>query len=458
MFANARYTHEVLEAIDLCKEILVEREFADVTYTISCFYMYIGRFYAAREYLVKSCKINPLNEKLFEYTITMLGCSYPAEGNYFDFNEYIIQREELYKCKEEFIQKKGDINLSSYILYKHMDLKPKYPLKKVMIIDNINIKDFLLGKIDVEISEDIRLEIEKAFLNYNNKEYLKVIDILLKYKNGFYDNHIFKYVYANSLANTEKAQEAIDIYIEILEDYMDCYNKDQQKLIYLYLGDCYFEKRDYRKSYEYYLDSLNLDHEFSNAIFKVAHSLFYLSKINDYEYDIDLLNKSKNYFEKYIEYEKYNWEGYLNLAFIYLLMGEYEKAIKVSERWINNSLPHNIMLKFYNYLIEGYLFLEDDTNVKLYIDRVEEIIVHTNDKTVLGESELYKYYYFKGLYYTNYSYKIAVESFKQAYEVFPTEENYIWYKDNIEPGRTFYLEDDFKTVIRGGQNYKKDFT
>lgn len=39
----------------------------------------------------------------------------------------------------------------------------------------------------------------------------------------------------------------------------------------------------------------------------------------------------------------------------------------MSERWVYSSLPDDIMLKFHNYLIEGYLFLEDDTKVKLYI-------------------------------------------------------------------------------------------
>lgn len=209
-----------------------------------------------------------------------------------------------------------------------MNLKPKHSLKKIMITDNIYMKDFLLGKLDIHISDNIRFNIEDAFLNYNNKEYLKTLNILSKYKKNFYNNHIFKYVYANSLSNIKRTQEAINMYKEILEDYMDYYNIDQQKLIYLYLGDCYFEEENYKISYECYLKSSNLDNKFSNAIFKVAHSLFCLSQINSDEYDIYLLNKSKNYFEKYIEYEKYNWEGYLNLAFIYLLLGEYKKGIK----------------------------------------------------------------------------------------------------------------------------------
>lgn len=85
---------------------------------------------------------------------------------------------------------------------------------------------------------------------------------------------------------------------------------------------------------------------------------------------------------------------------------------------------------------------------------MEKIIKYINEDNILCQNELYKYYYFKALYYTNYSYKIAVEAFKRVYEISPTEEDYVCYKNNIEPGRTFYLESDFKTVIRGGKTYK----
>lgn len=89
MFANARYSHEVFDAIDLCKEILEERQFADVAYTISRFYSRLGRFYDMRRYLVESCYIYPLNEELFEHTIEMLGCSFPSEEDHFNFNESV---------------------------------------------------------------------------------------------------------------------------------------------------------------------------------------------------------------------------------------------------------------------------------------------------------------------------------------------------------------------------------
>lgn len=454
IFANANYTHEVLKAIDLCEEVLEKGEYADVAYTIACMYQHIGRFYKMREYIVKSCYYYPLNDKLFDYAITLLGSSFPSEGNYFNFNEAATSINELTKHRNKYKEKHEDDKIRDKHLYKHLNIKPKHRLKKMMIIDNINIIDFILDKIDIQIPDDIKIEIQEALDFYNNKEYIKAIEIFSKYEDELHDNYIFKYVYANSLANANRLEQAVGIYKEIIEKYLDYYDDNQKKIIYYYSGDYFFEVKAYGKACEYYFKALELDKNFLNAIFRIGESFFKLSIVNDHEFDINLINQSRMYFEKYIEHERYDWEAYSNLSYIYSIIGGFDKVIEISRRWINYKLPHDVLLEFYNYLIISYLTLENDHDAKIYIDKAEKLIGDVRFHNIRSKNNLFKFYYYKGIYYADYSYEKAVGAFKKAYDILPTEKNRANLEINIKPGTTFYLQNDFKTIIRGGEKYK----
>ena len=99
--------------------------------------------------------------------------------------------------------------------------------------------------------------------------------------------------------------------------------------------------------------------------------------------------------------------------------------------------------------------IENDIDAKTYIDSAEGMISN-NISEFRNKHNLYQFFNYKGIYYANYSYETSVKSFKRAYEFSPTDENKICFENNIEPGRTFYLENDFKTIIRGGERYKPE--
>ena len=103
-------------------------------------------------------------------------------------------------------------------------------------------------------------------------------------------------------------------------------------------------------------------------------------------------------------------------------------------------------------MIISYLTLENDHDAKIYIDKAEKLIGDVRFHNIRSKNNLFKFYYYKGIYYADYSYEKAVGAFKKAYDILPTEKNRANLEINIKPGTTFYLQNDFKTIIEAERN------
>ncbi len=454
LFVKARYTHEVIEAIKLCEEILEEREYVDVAYSIGKMYEAIGRLKEMREYIIKAYYIYPLDENLFKQAELLLSSNFQGEENEYDVQESMKKIMELNQFRNEFKKRHGSINIDRYFLYKDMDLRQENrKIKRIMIEDNIELKDFLLGKIEINISNNIKEELEEAFYYYRFKEYSKTYKIIEKYKKLFWNNHIFKYVYSNTIANINKMNEALDIYKDIIENELDYYDDHQKKLIYFYCGDCYFDREEFIKAHEHYVEAYRLDKSFSNAVFKIGLTKYNLALINrNNSCYFQLLEGAELCYKEYLRLDKYTWEAYANLAGIQMMLGKINDMTNTSIKLTGFILPPNETINNFNRILLGNLLLENEDNVKKYIDKVENFLsnidVYKIDKQILSQ-----YYRYKGYYYSNYSYEEAVKAFEKAYEIYPTNQN----KQSLDiqkSGDKHFIKIRNKSITRGGAKPK----
>ncbi|MGF7060385.1 SIR2 family protein [Brassicibacter mesophilus] len=453
--ASAIFTHQVFEAINICKEILEKREYFDVTYSISRMYQTIGRFKEMKEYVVKSCYIYPLEEGVYKLAQDLLSGHFQGEEKEFDVRQAMEDMGKLHQYKVEFTKKQNIKDRRKYYLYKDMGLTTSRKTKRIMIEDNITLKDFLLGVLKSSVTNETKEKLDKAFHYYTIKEYNKVYEIIQTYKDLYWENHIFKYVYTNTLANTNNKDEALSIYENILESEMEYYNDSQKKLIHFYCGDCYFAKGDCIKAHEQYSESYKIDVKFANALFKLGEVKYKLALLNiNSDVFIQLLAGSELCFKEYIKLDSYTWEAYANLAIIQYSLGKLADMVDTSIKLTGFILQPNLQVVNYNRILFGYLLLEDDESVKKYIDRFENIICSL-DLSRVHKNNIYLYYQYKGYYYSNYSYEEAVKAFEDAYGIYPTEENKRRLETVREPGSTHYLEFGDKTIVRGGAKPKE---
>ena len=101
-------------------------------------------------------------------------------------------------------------------------------------------------------------------LLFANKEYQKSIKPLKEYiLQNMYDWEIL-YMYSQSLINTNRNPEAIDIYIKLIDEFPDQYE------YYFDIAECYYKINDFSNALENYKKALDFNEENFTVLYKIG--------------------------------------------------------------------------------------------------------------------------------------------------------------------------------------------
>jgi len=443
IYAKAAYHHEIVEAIEMCKGILAEHEYVDVTHTIGRMYWSIGQFKKLREYTIKACYLDPSNEALYKEAQSHLQGHFVGEEAEFSIQRSFEQLEKLHKHRQNYKQTSPKTNL--YLCPKQIT-RARGGFRRLYVKDVVTTRDFLLGVFGTEVSPSIIEELDEAFYHYNRGYYQKAFSIIKKFKEQLWNNHIFRYVYANILCQENNFSTAKCIYEQILKSEVNKFKDDHKKIIYYFYGECCFSSKDYDMAINYYYKAYQVDNRFHKALFSLGLTNLTIARNHG---DIDYASAAASCFEKCKQLEPAIWETYDNLSVAYCLAGLPDEVIRNALMLRSFILPIEVRISNYIRLMFFFMFKEDDASAAKMISEVEEFIdsVQVDDSVA---SAISLYYYYKSVYYSNISHEKSVESAKRAYDINPNEETRNRYEISKSPA-THYLEYGGQSIVRGGQ-------
>ncbi len=446
IYASAVFHHDIIEAIKMCENILERHDYVDVTHTIGQMYQSIGEYKKMREYTIKACYLDPLNESLYKHTQSLLQGHFVGEEAEYDIQWSFDELGKLYKHRQEYEAAAHRPRRNLY-LYRNLISRPQNGYRRLYLKDYVAVKDFLLGVDSNDLSDSIMGELDSVFQNYNRGNYSVVFESLRKYKDLLWNNHIYRYVYANILCQQDNFEAAKEIYEQILKLDITKFRDCHKKIIYYFYGEYWSSIKDYKIAEHYYRKASDIDRNFYKALFNLGLVNWEKAIENNNEYNF--FQTSANYFEECIKLEPTIWEAYDNLCSVYEYLGMPGNIISNSLKLRGFVLPVDVKIMNYIRLIKFYMQMSDDDNAKKMIDEVEAFIgeVLIDDDTAPRISQ---YYCIKGVYYSDISYEKSFESVKKSYEIWPTEETRKQYEISKDPATTYHLEYGDLYIVRGG--------
>lgn len=352
IYAKAAYHHEIVKAIEMCKGILAEHEYVDVTHTIGQMYWSIGQFKELREYTIKACYLDPSNEALYKEAQSYLQGHFVGEEAEYSIQWSFEQLEKLHKHRQNYKQTSPKTNL--YLCPKQIT-RACEGFRRLYVKDVVTTRDFMLGVFSTEVSPSIIGELDEAFCHYNRGYYQKAFPIIKKYKEQLWNNHIFRYVYANILCQENDFGTAKGIYEQILKSEVNKFKDDHKKIFYYFYGECYFSSKDYDKAIDYYNKAYQLDNRFHKALFNLGLTNLTIAKKHGDIDDARVARVAASCFEKCKQLEPAIWETYDNLSVAYCLAGLPDEVIRNALMLRSFILP--IEVKISNYIRLMFFFI-----------------------------------------------------------------------------------------------------
>ena len=184
---------------------------------------------------------------------------------------------------------------------------------------------------------------------YNKQELIKVLEDDEKYsdllKNAENSHKDYKYYFnlgiqEANVGNTNETMSAYNKVIELKPDFAP---------VYMFIGILEFQKENYKKAYEYYSKTIDIDKNMVDAYFNRAQIVF-ATKTEDKKE----LKSALEDLEKAIEFDDKFIDAHYSMAVIYKNMGDYKQAIKsldkildIDEQSVNARALKKLLIKKY---------------------------------------------------------------------------------------------------------------
>ncbi len=184
---------------------------------------------------------------------------------------------------------------------------------------------------------------------YNKQELIKILkedeeysDLLKNAENSHKD---YKYYFnlgiqEANVGNTNEAMSAYNKVIELKPDFAP---------VYMFIGILEFQKENYKKAYEYYSKTIDIDKNMVDAYFNRAQIVFATKTEDEKE-----LKSALKDLEKAIEFDDKFIDAHYSMAVIYKNMGDYKQAIKsldkileIDEQSVNARALKKLLIKKY---------------------------------------------------------------------------------------------------------------
>ena len=184
---------------------------------------------------------------------------------------------------------------------------------------------------------------------YNKQDLIKILKDDEKYsdllKNAENSHKDYKYYFnlgiqEANVGNTNEAMAAYNKVIELKPDFAP---------VYMFIGIIEFQKENYKKAYEYYSKTIDIDKNMVDAYFNRAQIVFATKTEDEKE-----LKSALEDLEKAIEFDDKFIDAHYSMAVIYKNMGDYKQAIKsldkileIDEQSVNARALKKLLIKKY---------------------------------------------------------------------------------------------------------------
>lgn len=184
---------------------------------------------------------------------------------------------------------------------------------------------------------------------YNKQDLIKILKEDEKYsdllKNAENSHKDYKYYFNLGIqeANVGNINEAMTAYNKVIE------LKPDFAPVYMFVGILEFQKENYKKAYEYYSKTIDIDKNMVDAYFNRAQIVFATKTEDEKE-----LKSALEDLEKAIEFDDKFIDAHYSMAVIYKNMGDYKQAIKsldkileIDEQSVNARALKKLLIKKY---------------------------------------------------------------------------------------------------------------
>ena len=230
---------EYKDAEDILKSIInIYPNNFEIYYNLGLCYFNLNEFEFATKKFSQAILLNTTNSEIYYY----LGLSYNALESYKQALDAFI------KCTK----------LNPYNGSAHFEIGNIY---KLIFENDLAITHYKKAKKYIN-TDDLNLSL--GMLLFANKEYQKSIKPLKEYiLQNMYDWEIL-YMYSQSLINTNRNPEAIDIYIKLIDEFPDQYE------YYFDIAECYYKINDFSNALENYKKALEFNEENFTVLYKIG--------------------------------------------------------------------------------------------------------------------------------------------------------------------------------------------
>ena len=246
-----------------------------------------------------------------------------------DADDVILDTE-----KKKIIELKKNLTLDidavsmNYVLQRDENNNKIFSMKRNRLVKRENnyiwigrVHEYLDVTGNIKSAEiDIDHKKEKEYTSRNLKIYKKMIE------DGVELNDREKYYYANELYDNGRYDDAISIYNKFLDD-NEGWVEDKKNACKK-LADCYRAKNNQEEEFNSLLKSFIYDVPSPDCCCRIGDKFISEENYNVaiYWFNTAIMNKPTNENMAFINHDCYTWIPYLQLAYCYALIGNYELA------------------------------------------------------------------------------------------------------------------------------------
>lgn len=349
----------------------------------------LGQLDSAKSDILKAIDLYPN----FAFAINEMGVIYLNENK---FDIAFLSFKKAFELNPSFDWPCYNMGLI-YSLAMQADSSLKYYNRAIELNPNVVQYYKRRGDVYFEMKRDYKLAAD----NYSKCVTLDPDNALFYYNRGLSNLYIENV--DDALSDFSKANELFKNYVLAIKG----------------LGDCYYQKRDFKKALEYYNKTIDLDKKFDLA---------YLMR-GEVQMNLYQVNKALKDFDKSIELNPYNKYFYADRGNVFIYQGNFKAAIAD----FNKSLDLDRDFVFANQRMgDSYYFMKDYTVAMVYYSKAIDI-----DTTYY-----YAYNSRAMIYLERKEYELAVRDFKKVISLKPDFDSAI---GNL--GWVYYLMDDLKNCL-----------
>ena len=242
----------------------------------------------------------------------------------------------------------GDYDLA----IKGYNLALEKDVNNALVYNNRGFSYFHKGEYENALNDynrAIMLSPKLKIAQYNKDELLKLLKEDEKFQKIIQkserDNLDYRYYFNLGIqeANQGNINEAMTAYNKVIG------LKPNFAPVYMFIGILEFQKENYKKAYEYYSKSIDIDSKMTDAYFNRAQIVF-ATKTDD---KIELKSALKD-LQKAVELDNKFIDAYYSMAVIYKNLGEYklaitalDKILDIDEQSVNARALKKLLIKKY---------------------------------------------------------------------------------------------------------------